>query len=779
MRPRLATYLVAVACFAPLFALTTARADWPAKVFAPYMYFGGGNQQQLSRDSEAAGQKYFTLAFIIADRQNNPSWFGRVGIENDPYFAQINELRQKGGDVLVSFGGEGGTELAIAETDPDKLLAKYQAIIDRYHFTWLDFDIEGKGLRDSAANERRNTVIAKLQAKNPGLRVSFTLPVDPNGISTDSRNMLADAKSRGVSVFSANVMTMYFGPRFSKGRRMSDVSIASAMRAYEQCQAIDPRIQIGLTPLIGLNRQMNEDFTLEDAQRLREWASATPWVCSIGFWSTSRDSGVQRGRGGGDAAVNQTPWGYSKIFQQFTAMEAPATTMPTTVPSKATAVLRVLLLTGGDHDWRATTPFLRKILSDSGRFSVQVSEAPAGLTGQTLAGFAVVIDDYSGADLEEQSQRAIADFVEAGKGLVVTRAALDSLSRQPGLAKLAGVSATASSAKGRQTPTHFLKARIAQPLNPILAGFNGDLRIADSLEPRLSAQSQDQVVMSASEEGADGPQAPALITNVAGKARILSVALGHDLAAMQERLFIVSFVRGAEWAATGSVTLSADLGLPEPRADAVRTLLVTGGHDHEAAFYSLFDGYKDITWTPVANSALAFQKDFRDKYDVLILYDFTRDMDDNAKKNLRDFAEAGKGIVVLHHALLDFQQWAWWSQEVVGGKYRLAPEGGKPSSAALMGQDFYVTPQKHVITAGIAPFHLFDESYKRMTISPDVTPLLTTDNANSDSTIAWISPYAKSRVVYIQLGHGHGAFGHPSYRAIVHNAILWGAGRIN
>jgi type 1 glutamine amidotransferase len=31
--------------------------------------------------------------------------------------------------------------------------------------------------------------------------------------------------------------------------------------------------------------------------------------------------------------------------------------------------------------------------------------------------------------------------------------------------------------------------------------------------------------------------------------------------------------------------------------------------------------------------------------------------------------------------------------------------------------------------------------------------------------------------VAIQLGHGHSAFGHPSYRALVHNAVLWAAGK--
>ena len=64
-----------------------------------------------------------------------------------------------------------------------------------------------------------------------------------------------------------------------------------------------------------------------------------------------------------------------------------------------------------------------------------------------------------------------------------------------------------------------------------------------------------------------------------------------------------------------------------------------------------------------------------------------------------------------------------------------------------------------------------------MWISPHVRPLLTTDNPNSSHVVAWIGPLAGSKVVAIQLGHGPTAFGNPSYRALVHNAILWAAGR--
>ena len=44
---------------------------------------------------------------------------------------------------------------------------------------------------------------------------------------------------------------MYFGPEFTSGKKMIDVCISSALKAHEQCQAIDPSILIGLTALIG------------------------------------------------------------------------------------------------------------------------------------------------------------------------------------------------------------------------------------------------------------------------------------------------------------------------------------------------------------------------------------------------------------------------------------------------------------------------------------------------------------------------------------------------
>ncbi len=47
--------------------------------------------------------------------------------------------------------------------------------------------------------------------------------------------------------------------------------------------------------------------------------------------------------------------------------------------------IRVLILSGrNNHDWRASTPHLRRILDATGKFDVRVTEEPSGLTSESL-----------------------------------------------------------------------------------------------------------------------------------------------------------------------------------------------------------------------------------------------------------------------------------------------------------------------------------------------------------------------------------------------------------
>jgi len=299
----------------------TFGTNWPAKVFAPYMYIGADDNFKITHCDNVCGQKFYTLAFIIADKSNNPAWDGRTPVEKTPYADEIKSIRERGGDVIISFGGAGGTELGIAETNVSTLEIKYQSVVDEYKSTWLDFDIEGGALSKQDANERRNIVLADLQKKNPGLMITYTLPVDPHGISDESQKLLADAKAKDVKVFSVNVMTMDFGADFTKGKTMSEVSIASTVKAYEQCQKIDPAIKIGITPMIGQNDEKSEIFSLDDAKTLKQWADTQPWVCSLSFWASNRDAGKpgKKGNDNNTSGIQQKPWEFTSVFQPFTA----------------------------------------------------------------------------------------------------------------------------------------------------------------------------------------------------------------------------------------------------------------------------------------------------------------------------------------------------------------------------------------------------------------------------------------------------------------------------
>lgn len=329
MHNRLASALLILSFAIP------ARADWPRRVFAPYMYIGAGDNFELTDCEQTAGLKYYTLAFIIARQEGRgddvrylllPAWDGRMAMEQNVYLDQIRAIRNRGGDVIMSFGGEAGREIAIIIEDPAALVAAYQSIIDRYKFTWLDFDIEGDNLnRFPEASRRRNTALAALQAKNVGLRISYTLPVDPDGISHSSQALLADAGAKGLKVYSANLMIMYFGKRFiNKGRTEGELGIDSAKTAYAQLQKIDPAIQVGLCPCLGRNGSPHEVFGLADAATLEAFADQTPWVCSLHYWSINDDAARQRGNGASAQSTTRfadtanTPWAFARIFMPFT-----------------------------------------------------------------------------------------------------------------------------------------------------------------------------------------------------------------------------------------------------------------------------------------------------------------------------------------------------------------------------------------------------------------------------------------------------------------------------
>jgi type 1 glutamine amidotransferase len=209
----------------------------------------------------------------------------------------------------------------------------------------------------------------------------------------------------------------------------------------------------------------------------------------------------------------------------------------------------------------------------------------------------------------------------------------------------------------------------------------------------------------------------------------------------------------------------------------LRLLVVTGGHDYPTSFYTLFE-QPGLVWDHETTSESAFRRDLRSRYDVLVLYDMPATLSEAGRANLQAFAESGKGIVVLHHALCSHNDWDWY-RDLVGARYQVAAQAGRPASTYKHDETIPVTvAHPHAITRGVTMTEIYDETYKGMWISPRNTVLLTTTHPLADPPLAWISSYARSRVVAIQPGHGREAHVHPAYRTLVRNAILWSGERL-
>jgi uncharacterized protein len=207
----------------------------------------------------------------------------------------------------------------------------------------------------------------------------------------------------------------------------------------------------------------------------------------------------------------------------------------------------------------------------------------------------------------------------------------------------------------------------------------------------------------------------------------------------------------------------------------VRVLLVTGGHLHDLEFYSILNRPEwRVTVDP---HPAAFASDIRQRYDVVVLYDMVRSIDEARQRNLRDFVESGKGVVALHHAVCANVDWKWWVEEVIGGRYLFEPFEGRVSSYIHDRRQNITVAVDHPVTRGIGDFQIVDETYKNLWISPRVKVLLRSDDATSDGPVAWIGPHQRSRVVYLQLGHDRQAYLNPKYSQLVRQAIGWAAGR--
>jgi hypothetical protein len=160
-------------------------------------------------------------------------------------------------------------------------------VISQFKLTWIDLDIESGQESDTTSVDRRNKAMRNLQAANPGLRISYTLAVERNGLPSGPRNLLANAKSNGVNVAVVNIMAMDYGPCYSD---MGQAAVDAANATRTQLTNLGLSSKVGVTPMIGVNDVTCENFTTNDARVLVNYAQANSFIGLLAYWEQTVDS---------------------------------------------------------------------------------------------------------------------------------------------------------------------------------------------------------------------------------------------------------------------------------------------------------------------------------------------------------------------------------------------------------------------------------------------------------------------------------------------------------
>jgi chitinase len=292
---------------------SAAASAFPAHYAAPYLQVSSSDVGDMAADYSSTGLKYYTLAFLTPSSSTSctPLWEDG-GQALNSFTSQVNTIKNDGGNVIISFGGEpdGSTPNEIAQTctSVSSLTAAYLNVVNTYGVTRLDFDIEGSVLSDTSATTRRDQALAALQKEDPSVQVDFTLAVDPDGLPTGSGSeyaLLQDAKTQGVNVNLVNIMTMdyYDNEAVLPQAESSAEDTASQLASLYGISTSAAYAKLGLTPIAGVNDD-GENFSQANATSLESFA-ASNGVQELSFWEID---GYDKGDG----------YAYSRTFNEIT-----------------------------------------------------------------------------------------------------------------------------------------------------------------------------------------------------------------------------------------------------------------------------------------------------------------------------------------------------------------------------------------------------------------------------------------------------------------------------
>lgn len=274
----------------------------------------------------------------------------------------------------------------------------------------------------------------------------------------------------------------------------------------------------------------------------------------------------------------------------------PETVQPVAIPvDPKEHRLQVLIISGQnsyEHDWTGVNNLLRKQLQSTGRFDVRVTEDFDDGTLAMLKRYDVVILNYSSrwnyADPQQHlwspgAFKALYDYVAQGGGLVAYHSSFTWGREIPEYVKLVG--ATMQPGISRRSPPDSFMFELIDREHPITKGlrrfhwtFTEDMYtnmvFAPDARIHVLATAYDDAAAYAPERA--GPKYPVeaytpeklaamkginashpqIWVQDYGKGRVFSMTLGHGPDTMMYDGVRTLMARGAEWAATGKVTIA-------------------------------------------------------------------------------------------------------------------------------------------------------------------------------------------------------------------------------
>lgn len=259
-----------------------------------------------------------------------------------------------------------------------------------------------------------------------------------------------------------------------------------------------------------------------------------------------------------------------------------------------------LVITGqNNHYWQGSSVVIKGILNNSGLFNATTVTTPA--KGEDMSSFKpnfsqydLICLDYNGDSWPEETKDNFVEFVKKGGGLLVFHASDNSFSDWEEYNQMIGVggwggrtekdgpilywedgkikkdkSEGRGGAHGHQDP---FVVHTRMPDHPIMKGLPDKwLHSKDELYHSLRGPAKNMKVLATASQpkdrGGSGRQEPVLMAIKYGKGRVFHSTLGHTGKNHNNTTldagFITTYLRGAEWVVTGTVTQSLSEEFPD------------------------------------------------------------------------------------------------------------------------------------------------------------------------------------------------------------------------